>query len=65
MYPQKNLYGDNTNCSPSDFYIYEKNTKFIQVIQNWKKYIESNLMPIIKNLNVKSYIFCSPFFKGY
>lgn len=53
MYPQKNLYGDNTNCSPSDFYIYEKNTKFIQVIQNWKKYIESNLMPIIKNLNVK------------
>ena len=54
-YPQinLNLKGSNRNTSPSDFYIYEKNTKFIQVIQNWKKYIESNLIPIIKNLNVK------------
>ena len=35
-YPQINLYGNNNNFSPCDFYIYEKNTKFVQLIQNWK-----------------------------
>ena len=31
--------------SPSDFYIYEKNT----IINEWKKYIDTNLIPIIGN----------------
>lgn len=41
------------NTSPSDFYIYEKNLSFLSLLNNWKSYIEKELIPIVKSLNVK------------
>ena len=44
---------NNDKTSPSDFYIYEKEDVFLSLTNNWKSYIETQLMKIIKNLNVK------------
>jgi predicted O-methyltransferase YrrM len=52
-YPQLEIGKDNETTSPSDFYIYEKDEDFYNIIINWKAYIQNNLMPIIKNLNVE------------
>ncbi len=42
------------NTSPSDFYIYKKLThEYLSLTDDWKSYIETQLMKIIKNLNVK------------
>ena len=52
-YPQLELGKNNNKTSPSDFYIYEKNDEFLLLTNNWKSYIETQLMKIVKNLNVK------------
>jgi predicted O-methyltransferase YrrM len=52
-FPQLKLGDDNNKTSPSDFYIYEKHDVFLSLTNNWKSYIETHLMKIIKKLNVK------------
>jgi len=52
-FAQKELGKNNENTSPSDFYIYQKNDAYNEISNKWKNYIETNLLPIIKNLNVK------------
>ncbi len=52
-YPQLNLGHHNDTTSPSDFYIYKKDETFLSLTHNWKNYIQTHLMKIIKTLNVK------------
>ena len=52
-YPQLKLGHNNNKTSPSDFYIYKKDDVFLSLTNNWKSYIETHLMKIIKKLNVK------------
>jgi len=52
-FPQLKLGKNNDKTSPSDFYIYEKDDGFLLLTNDWKSYIETQLMKIIKNLNVK------------
>lgn len=52
-YPQLKIGQNNHNTSPSDFYIYEKQDNFLSLTNNWKNYIETHLIKIIKKLNVK------------
>jgi predicted O-methyltransferase YrrM len=51
-YPQLNIGQNNSNTSPSDFYIYKKENAYLSLTNDWKSYIETQLMKIIKNLNV-------------
>lgn len=51
-YPQLKLGQNNDKTSPSDFYIYEKDDEFLSLTNDWKSYIETHLMKIIKSLNV-------------
>ena len=51
-YPQLKLGQNNGKTSPSEFYIYEKDEDFLSLSNDWKTYIETQLMTIIKNLNV-------------
>jgi len=51
-FQQLNLGQNNDNTSPSDFYIYKKDNAYLSLTNNWKNYIETQLMKIIKNLNV-------------
>ena len=44
---------NNDKTSPSDFYIYKKEDVFLSLTNDWKIYIETQLMKIIKKLNVK------------
>ena len=50
---QLKLGKNNDKTSPSDFYIYEKDDGFLLLTNDWKSYIETQLMKIVKNLNVK------------
>jgi tRNA G46 methylase TrmB len=52
-YPQLIIGQDNENTSPSDFYIYEKDIIYYNLIINFRKYIQNNLLPIVQNLNVE------------
>lgn len=52
-YPQLILGLNNDRTSPSDFYIYQKNDIFLSFTNNWKHYIETQLMNIVKNLTNK------------
>lgn len=52
-FPQLKLGENNDKTSPSDFYIYEKDDGFLLLTNNWESYIETQLMKIIKKLNVK------------
>lgn len=52
-FQQLKLGQNNDKTSPSDFYIYEKEDVFLSLTNNWKTYIKNNLLPIVKNLNVK------------
>jgi predicted O-methyltransferase YrrM len=52
-FPQLKLGQNNNKTSPSDFYIYEKDEDFLSLTNDWKTYIETRLMTIIKKLNVK------------
>ena len=51
-FQQLKLGENNDNTSPSDFYIYKKDDAYLSLTNNWKNYIETKLMKIIKNLNV-------------
>jgi predicted O-methyltransferase YrrM len=52
-YPQLKLGQNNDNTSPSDFYIYKIQDEYFKNLENnWKIYIQENMIPIIKNLNV-------------
>jgi len=52
-FQQLKLGQNNDKTSPSDFYIYEKDDGFLLLTNDWKSYIETQLMKIVKNLNVK------------
>ena len=52
-FPQLKMGKNNDKTSPSDFYIYEKDEDFLLLNNDWKTYIETQLMKIIQNLNVK------------
>lgn len=52
-FPELKLGQNNDNTSPSDFYIYKKDNDFLSLSNDWKAYIETQLMPIVKKLNVK------------
>lgn len=51
-FQQLKLGENNDNTSPSDFYIYKKDDAYLSLTNDWKNYIETKLMKIIKNLNV-------------
>lgn len=51
-FQQLKLGENNNNTSPSDFYIYKKDDAYLSLTNDWKNYIETKLMKIIKNLNV-------------
>ncbi len=51
-YPQLIIGVNNNETSPSDFYIYKKNNIFLSISNNWKNYIKTHLIKIVKNLNV-------------
>ena len=52
-YPQLKVGENNDKTSPSDFYIYEKDDMFLSITNDWKNYIETQLMPIVKGLNIE------------
>lgn len=52
-YPQLKLGQKNDKTSPSDFYIYKKDDMFLSITNDWKNYIKTQLIPIVKSLNVK------------
>ena len=52
-FPQLKLGQNNDTTSPSDFYIYEKDDGFLLLTNDWKSYIETQLIKIIKKINVK------------
>lgn len=52
-FQQLKLGENNDETSPSDFYIYKKEDVYISLTNDWKSYIETQLMKIIKKLNVK------------
>ena len=45
-------------------FIFMKNDEFLLLTNNWKSYIETQLMKIVKNLNIirRKYIFLSSLF---
>lgn len=52
-YPQVIIGCNNENTSPSDFFIYKKDNVYHNLIINFTTYIQNNLLPIVKNLNVE------------
>lgn len=53
-FPQLIVGQNNDKTSPSEFFIYEYNDiKYSSVIEEWESYIQTHLIPIVKNSNVQ------------